>query len=152
MSVTATRETGSPAFVDLGEVLLRVAGSAGAIARGRGVRVLVEVENGPLVVPGPAGALYDAVLEAVGQSVTTCAPGSQIVLDVHREDGGVVVSITENDQDARAARVDTARVAAAVQALGGRLSTTSVDFVGTVVSLWWPVVAPAVPTRHLSLV
>ena len=153
MSVHARLSTDTPALVDLGEVLLRVAASAKAVARARQVLVHVEVESGPLLVPGSTGAAHDTVLDVVGQVVSTCAPGAHIHLDVYAEDGGVAVTVTDTGPDEPTAVVDVWPARRDVAAVGGRLEQTVVDGVGSVVQLWWPQHVPAVQrARHLSAV
>lgn len=152
MSAHPLPDAGAPSFVDLGQVLLRVAGSAKVVARSRHVLLSVEVEHGPLVVPGRPGAVHDAVLDVVGQAVSTCLPGAVVALDVRVEDGGIVVDVTDTGPGVPAHRADTPPARAVVEAHGGRLTIASVEGVGTTVHMWWPFEDAVSPTPHLSVV
>lgn len=143
---------GAPLLVDLGQVLLRVAGSARAVARARRVLLSVEVESGPLAVPGAAGAMHDAVLDVVGHAVSTCHPGALVVLDVHAEDGGVAVDVTDTGPGVPSTRADTPAARTTVEAHGGRLTIASVEGVGTAVHMWWPVHGAPAAGRRLAAV
>lgn len=137
MSVRAVPETLSTT-VDLAPVALQVASSARAVARARRVLLSAEVESGPLPVPGSWREVHDAVLDLVGQAVSACRAGAVVVLDVHREDGGIAVDVTDTGPDEPSPRVDAPASRLLVESWGGHLSTARVPGVGTSVRLWWP--------------
>lgn len=151
MSAHPLPDAGDPSFVDLGQVLLRVAGSARAVARSRHVLLSVEVEHGPLVVPGSPTEVHDAVLDVVGQAVSTCRPGAVVALDVRVQDGGIVVDVTDTGPGLPPSSAD-AWARAVVEAHGGRLAIASVEGVGTTVHMWWPFEDAVSPTPHLSVI
>lgn len=141
--------------VDLAPVLLRVAASAQAVARTRRVLLSVDVESGPLVVPGGWHDVDDALLDVVGQAVSTCQAGAVVAIDVHREAGGVAVDVTDTGPGA-GSPADPLVARELLEACGGRLTVARVDGVGTSVQLWWPAArrqaAPADAPRNARLV
>ncbi len=136
MSVHAV-PTASLTAVDLAPVLLRVAASAQAVARTRRVLLSVDVESGPLVVPGGWHDVDDALLDVIGQAVSTCQAGAIVAIDVHRETDGVAVDVTDTGPGA-GAPVDPLVARDLLESCGGRLTVARVDGVGTSVQLWWP--------------
>jgi C4-dicarboxylate-specific signal transduction histidine kinase len=136
MSVHAV-PTASLTAVDLAPVLLRVAASAHAVARTRRVLLSVDVESGPLVVPGGWRDVDDALLDVVGQAVSTCQAGAVVAIDVHRESDGVAVDVTDSGPGSGAA-VDPLVARELLESCGGRLTVARVEGVGTSVQLWWP--------------
>lgn len=137
-AVHAVHPEPQPVVVDLAPVLLRVAASAQAVARARRVLLSVEVESGPLHVPGGWHDVDDALLDVVGQAVSSCQAGAAVAIDVHREGGGVAVDVTDTGQGTGTTWVDPLVARHLLHACGGRLSLARVDGVGTTVQLWWP--------------
>ena len=136
--------------VDLAFVLERVAASARAFARGRRVRLSVEVETGPLLVPGSWTAVQDAILDVAGRAVAACGSGTEVVLDVHREAGGYAVDVTDTGPGID--RPDSLTVREVLESVGGRLHVAHVEGVGSTSRLWWPeapvAASPADPARN----
>lgn len=138
--------------VDLGQVLLGVAGRARAAARARRVLLSVEVEPGALLVPGAPDTVHDVVLGVVGRAVATCPPGALVVLDAHAEDGGVAVDVTDTGPGTPAGAPGSSGASAVAPGHGGRVTSASVEGVGTTVRVWWPRLDREVRGRGLAAV
>ncbi|NHA68652.1 ATP-binding protein [Phycicoccus flavus] len=139
---------------DLSHVVLRVAESARSVARTRRVLLSVEVESGALLVPGIERVVEDAVLDVVGQAVSTCDAGALVVLDLHRTDGGVALDVVDTGNGVPCGRFDSPTARAVVEAEGGHVGHSSVEGVGTSVRLWWPLAAAGAASSgpHLAAV
>lgn len=82
--------------VDLAEVTRRALDEAAPAARERGLRVSLDLGEGPLIVLGDTRLLRQAVLNLLGNAIKYSAAGGEIAVDVRADDEDVRWSIRDH--------------------------------------------------------